>query len=186
MLAFADANAHKPDEEGKGVWKRQLGADGVQNANTGAWYRVQLLNLSRSIEPMELAGYLREALKTRFYMYSLDTYGPRSKFSLQLEILFETTTCPTQLVDVHRIYWKGEVLLAHHVSRQRQPPCLICGKPGHFAKTCKAANEDLKTKNCLQFTEEETTKVTTKPTTYRSMDELRGALTQAAKAQLNV
>lgn len=57
---------------------------------------------------MKLARYMRDTPKAQFHMYSLDTYGPGSKFSLHWEILFETTMCPPKLVDVHTLYWKGK------------------------------------------------------------------------------
>ncbi|TYZ62750.1 hypothetical protein PybrP1_006930, partial [[Pythium] brassicae (nom. inval.)] len=60
---------------------------------------------------MQLAAYLPETLKAQFYMYSLDTDGPRSKYLVQSEIIFETNTCPAKLVGVHRIYWKREAIL---------------------------------------------------------------------------
>lgn len=62
-----------------------------------------------------------------------------------VEAVVRTTTFPTPLADMNRIFWKGELLLAHHISRQRQPPCLAYGCPGHFAKTCKVPEDDLKT-----------------------------------------
>ncbi|TYZ60494.1 hypothetical protein PybrP1_008340 [[Pythium] brassicae (nom. inval.)] len=59
-----------------------------------------------------------------------------SKYSLQLKILFNRTTCPAKQVEVYRINWKGEVILVPHVSLLLQLSCLVCGKPGHFACPC--------------------------------------------------
>ncbi|TYZ60836.1 hypothetical protein PybrP1_001957 [[Pythium] brassicae (nom. inval.)] len=83
VLTFENIIGHKYEPAGASVWKRQLGEDGVQIANTNARYRVQLLNLFRFVEPTELAAYLRNEIKTHFHMYSLVTYDPRSRFSLQ-------------------------------------------------------------------------------------------------------
>lgn len=177
-------NAHEPpraDEKAADVWKRQLGADGVENADSRARYRVQLYNVSRFVNITQLVEYLKHRLGASFYAYSVDSYGPRSKESLTWELLFDSTVCPSQLDGVYRLHWLGHTIIMHHASRQRQPPCLSCGKPGHFVRHCQTPDAELRVKNCLNVDEKDTAGLATAPRTFKSVEEVKQALQEGRK-----
>lgn len=176
LIRLVDVNAVlRGQDKPKTVWDRQLGTDGLQNAVTHSRYRVHLLNVSRFVEMHQLTAFLRQEFGAQFYAYSMDSYGPRSSKSLMWELLFDATICPAKLVDIFRIHWMGHLILVHHVSRQRQQPCLGCGKPGHQARFCKTTDADLHTKNCITASEVSTKTLKCSPPTFRSIDEMREA-----------
>ncbi|KAF1336407.1 hypothetical protein FI667_g294, partial [Globisporangium splendens] len=120
--------------EANNVWNRQLGADGLQNAESRSRYKIQLLNTARSMNMALFLEYLKQTTGKRFYAYPLDEYGPRSHQSQLWEVLFEDELCPKALIDVRRIIWRGQTITLHHASKHRMAPCLICGAAGHFAR----------------------------------------------------
>ncbi|KAF1326320.1 Rxlr effector protein, partial [Globisporangium splendens] len=120
--------------EANNVWNRQLGADGLQNAESRSRYKIQLLNTARSMNMALFLEYLKQTTGKRFYAYPLDQYGPISHQSQWWEVLFEDELCPKALIDVRRIIWRGRTIILHHASKYRIAPCLICGAAGHFAR----------------------------------------------------
>ncbi|KAF1328964.1 D-3-phosphoglycerate dehydrogenase, partial [Globisporangium splendens] len=120
--------------EANNVWNRQLGADGLQNAESRSRYKIQLLNTARSVNMSLFLEYLKQTTGKRFYAYPLDKYGPISHQSQLWEVLFEEESCPKALIDVRRIIWRGRTIILHHASKYRMAPCLICGAAGHFAR----------------------------------------------------
>ncbi|KAF1321087.1 hypothetical protein FI667_g12097, partial [Globisporangium splendens] len=121
--------------EADSVWNRQLGADGLQNAESRSRYKIQLLNTARSMNMSLFLEYLKQTTGKRFYAYPLDKYGPISNQSQWWEVFFEEESCPKALIDVRRIIWRGRTIILHHASKYRMAPCLICGAAGHFART---------------------------------------------------
>ncbi|KAF1314487.1 Rxlr effector protein, partial [Globisporangium splendens] len=143
--------------EAKSVWNRQLGADGLQNAESRSRYKIQLLNTARSMNMSLFLEYLKQMTGKRFYAYPLDKYGPISHQSQWWEVLFEEESCPKALIDVRRIIWRGRTIILHHASKYRMAPCLICGAAGHFARAY----------------DEIVSKLPRKPTTFTSAAEIK-------------
>ncbi|KAF1328106.1 Rxlr effector protein, partial [Globisporangium splendens] len=61
-------------QEANNVWNRQLGADGLQNAESRSRYKIQLLNTARSMNMALFLEYLKQTTGKRFYAYPLDQY----------------------------------------------------------------------------------------------------------------
>ncbi|KAF1319585.1 hypothetical protein FI667_g13061, partial [Globisporangium splendens] len=159
--------------EADSVWNRQLGADGLQNAESRSRYKIQFLNTARSMNMSLFLEYLKQTTGKRFYAYPLDKYGPISHQSQWWEVLFEEESCPKALIDVRRIIWRGRTIILHHASKYRMAPCLICGAAGHFARTCKATEQELKTNNCIHADDEIVSKLPRKPATFTSAAEIK-------------
>ncbi|KAF1333494.1 Rxlr effector protein, partial [Globisporangium splendens] len=166
-------------QEANNVWNRQLGADGLQNAESRSRYKIQLLNTARSMNMALFLEYLKQTTGKRFYAYPLDQYGPRSNQSQWWEVLFEDELCPKALIDVRRIIWRGRTLILHHASKYRIAPCLICGAAGHFARACKATEEELKTNNCIYADDEIVSKLPRKPATFTSAAEIKESVSDS-------
>lgn len=178
-----DTDPQENHSKPSNVWSRQLGADGLENASSRTRYKIQLLNISRTMNVALLFEYIKQETKKKFYAYALDAYGPRSRKSQHWELLFEEETCPKLLVEIQRINWKGRVIIVHHASRHRIEPCLICGAAGHFARDCKATERELATKNCIRVEEEKLTRLPRKPTTFTSVEEMKSAFAKSLVAQ---
>ncbi|KAF1316144.1 hypothetical protein FI667_g15611, partial [Globisporangium splendens] len=159
--------------EADSVWNRQLGADGLQNAESRSRYKIQLLNTARSMNMSLFLEYLKQTTGKRFYAYPLDKYGPISHQSQWWEVLFEEESCPKALIDVRRIIWRGRTIILHHASKYRMAPCLICGAAGHFARACKATEHELTTNNCIHADDEIVSKLPRKPATFTSAAEIK-------------
>ncbi|KAF1336553.1 hypothetical protein FI667_g242, partial [Globisporangium splendens] len=166
-------------QEANNVWNRQLGADGLQNAESRSRYKIQLLNTARSMNMALFLEYLKQTTGKRFYAYPLDQYGPRSNQSQWWEVLFEDELCPKALIDVRRIIWRGRTIILHHASKYRIAPCLICGAAGHFARACKATEEELKTNNCIYADDEIVSKLPRKPATFTSAAEIKESVSDS-------
>ncbi|KAF1322124.1 hypothetical protein FI667_g11570, partial [Globisporangium splendens] len=159
--------------EADSVWNRQLGADGLQNAESRSRYKIQLLNTARSMNMSLFLEHLKQMTGKRFYAYPLDKYGPISHQSQLWEVLFEEESYPKALIDVRRIIWRGRTIILHHASKYRMAPCLICGAAGHFARACKATEHELKTNNCIHADDEIVSKLPRKPATFTSAAEIK-------------
>ncbi|KAF1333154.1 hypothetical protein FI667_g3024, partial [Globisporangium splendens] len=86
--------------------------------------------------------------------HPLDEYRLRSNHSQLWEVLFEEELCPKALIDINRMIWRGRTIVLHHASKHRMAPCLICGAAGHFARACKAAEQELTTNSCIHADDE--------------------------------
>uniref|UniRef100_K3WT49 Uncharacterized protein n=1 Tax=Globisporangium ultimum (strain ATCC 200006 / CBS 805.95 / DAOM BR144) TaxID=431595 RepID=K3WT49_GLOUD len=79
----AETTGERP--KANNVWNRQLGVDGLQNAESRSKYKIQLLNTARSMNMALFLEYLKQTTGKRFYAYPLDAYGPRSHQSQMWE-----------------------------------------------------------------------------------------------------
>jgi hypothetical protein len=165
------------------VWNRQLGVDGLQNAESRSKYEIQLLNTARSMNMALFLEYLKQTTGKRFYAYPLDAYGPRSHQSQMWEVLFEEEFCPKALIDINRIIWRGRTIILHHASKHRMAPCLICGAAGHFARACKATEQELTANNCIHADDGIVSKLPRKPATFTSAAEFKESVSEGIDKQ---
>lgn len=117
---------------------------------------MQLLNITSSLDVGHFIALLKTKLKgVELTAYSVDTPGPQSEHSQHLKIQFLTSECPKGLEQIYRIFWINYSILVHHVAIHRQLPCLNCGVSGHLACACANTVSDLKTTNCITFTQDD-------------------------------
>ncbi|TYZ69123.1 hypothetical protein PybrP1_000086, partial [[Pythium] brassicae (nom. inval.)] len=151
-LRLTDVNRTQTSQEQAGkqvdVWKRQLGSDGAKNSVHRLTYRVQLLNITSFLDVGHFLALLKARLNgVELTAYSIDTPGPQSEYSQHWELQFPTSDCSAGLENVFRIFWINHPILVHHITVQRQPPCLVCGVSGHLARACTARPQDVKRSN---------------------------------------
>lgn len=160
-LALVDIHAPSVTERNEAprdVWQRQRGHDGGVDVDMRFRYKGQLLNITTFMGVAAFLTALKAKIGEAFLAYSIDRGGPTSDHSHHWQLEFETSECPKELVDVHRIYWADHKVLVHHVNTHKQPPCLTCGSSQLFARSCKTALDDLRTENCIVFDRDEVSK----------------------------
>lgn len=171
-------NAHRQvpnDGDDGNVWIRQMTSDEIKNKPRQSQYRLQLFNVSRFVDTNALAQYFRKRTTVAFDMDDIDHGGPRSKLSLNWELVFHVPNCPQFLMNKTRINWFGTTLILHHLASGKRSPCLICGAVGHIANGCKATAEQL-SEATLAVGEQDKEVLSTSLPTFTSEAEVKEAL----------